>query len=241
MRVILHRRLHHAIFPCVAVLMAIACGSNHAGLAGDGAESGNGSPSGVGDDASLGPGSDSDGSFMPGQGSGDGGDAAPPIPVTTTLVDRCTTGAPSGLSAAAVKSLMAGGSAGSMRFLYPYAKTIFPRGLIAPTLMWDGASADYVYVHLKSNAFEYKGCLAPTATGQLLLPQDVWVAASSHAAGEADPFTLSLTTIASGTVTGPISEPLVIAPATLKGSIFYNSYTTKLSSGVGGFCTQVIK
>ncbi len=42
--------------------------------------------------------------------------------------------------------------------------------------MWDGASADYVYVHLKSKAFEYKGCLAPTATGQLLLPQNIWQA-----------------------------------------------------------------
>jgi hypothetical protein len=42
------------------------------------------------------------------------------------------TGAPSGLSAASVKALLAGGSAGSMRFLYPYAQTVFPRGLIAP-------------------------------------------------------------------------------------------------------------
>jgi hypothetical protein len=36
------------------------------------------------------------------------------------------------LSAASVKALLAGGSAGSMRFLYPYAQTVFPRGLIAP-------------------------------------------------------------------------------------------------------------
>ena len=53
--------------------------------------------------------------------------------------------------------------------------------------------------------------------------------------GEADPFTLSLTAIASGAVVGPISEPLIIAPATLKGSIYYNSYTTKLNTaGAGG-------
>jgi hypothetical protein len=117
---------------------------------------------------------------------------------------------------------------------------VFPRGLIAPTLMWDGATADYVYVHLKSNAFEYKGCLAPTATGQVLLPQNVWVAASANTSGAADPFTLSLTTIASGTVTGPVSEPLVIAAATLAGSVYYNSYTTSLSNGSGGAVLRIV-
>jgi hypothetical protein len=100
--------------------------------------------------------------------------------------------------------------------------------------MWDGASADWVYVHLKSRAFEYKGCLVPTATGQLLLPQDVWVAASAHTSGAGDPFSLSVTVLSGGTVTGPITQPLIIAPATLKGSIYYNSYTTKLGSGAGG-------
>ena len=151
----------------------------------------------------------------------------------TVFVDNCSTGTPSGLSAASVKALLAGGSAGSMRYLYPYASTVFPRGLIAPTLMWDGASADYVYVHLKSNSFEYKGCLAPTATGQILLPQNVWVAASAHTGGAADPFALSLTTIASGHRDRPVTEPLIIAGATLKGSIYYNSYTTKLNTGGG--------
>src|SRR5580693_4858922 len=219
-------------FPCVGLALSVACGSNRSnGLPGsgdnggpsadDGDDGGGGSPS-FGQD-------DGGGSFSTVGGDG-GADAAPVIPVTTVFVDRCTTGAPSGLSAASVKALLAGGSAGSMRLLYPYSGTVFPRGLIAPTLMWDGASADYVYVHLKSKAFEYKGCLAPTATGQLLLPQPIWEAASAHAAGEADPFSLSLTTIASGTVTGPVTQPLIIAPATLKGSIYYNSYATKLST-----------
>jgi hypothetical protein len=136
---------------------------------------------------------------------------------------------------------MAGGSPGSLRYLYPYSGTVFPRGLIAPTLMWDGGSADYVYVHIKSNVFEYKGCLVPTAAGQVLLPQSVWSAASAQTSGAADPFSVSLTLIASGQVTGPVTEPIVIAPATLKGSIFYNSYTTKLvSSGGGGAVLRIV-
>ncbi len=228
--------LYSWIVPCAAIAASVACGSNRSnGLPGDGDDGVTSSSGGGGDDDSGSTSfaqDDGGGSFA---GSADGGhDAGAVIPVTTVFVDRCTTGAPSGLSAASVKALLAGGSAGTMRYLYPYSQTIFPRGLIAPTVMWDGASADYVYVHLKSKAFEYKGCLAPTAAGEVLLPQDVWVAASSHAAGAADPFSLSLTTIASGTVTGPITEPIVIAPATLKGSIYYNSYTTKLNTGLGG-------
>src|SRR5450432_245758 len=232
--------LQRGALPCVVLAVIVACGSTKSGgLAGD---NNNGGPSG-GDDSGAasgqddgggGSGSSGGGVFNQGGSSSGGADAGPVIPPTVTSVDNCTTGAASGLSAASVKTLLAGGSPGSMRFLYPYAQTVFPRGLIAPTIMWDGASADYVYVHLKSNAFEYKGCLAPTAAGQILLPQNVWVAAGSHATGAADPYTLSLSTIASGTVTGPISEPLVIAPATLKGSIYYNTYSTKLGAGGAG-------
>jgi hypothetical protein len=156
-----------------------------------------------------------------------------------TLIDRCSTGTPNGLSPASVKALLAGGSAG-LRLLYPYAQTVFPRGLIAPTVMWDGAFADYVYVHLKSNSFEYKGCVAPSAPGQVQLPQDVWAQASVDTAGGSDPLSLSLTTISSGTVTGPVTENIVIATATLKGSIYYNSYMTKLlDAGSGGAVLRI--
>jgi hypothetical protein len=233
--------LHWWALSCAAIAaiaVAGACGSGK-GSSGFGVGSTSGGASGGGVGADDGGAEGGDGFMIPGgdsgpfgtlgQGGKDGaaGDAGT-IPVTVTSIDTCTTGAPSGLSAASVKALLAGGSAGSMRYLYPYASTIFPRGLIAPTLMWDGASADYVYVHIKSMLFEYKGCLVPTATGQVALPQDVWNAASAHTAGAADPFSLSLTAISSGTVTGPVTEPMIIAGATLKGSLYYNSYTTKL-------------
>jgi hypothetical protein len=217
-----------------ATVMAVACGSGRAQNL-DGAEDAGLASGGDDEGGSSGsqPGGDDGGGSFTSSSSGGGSDAAA-IPFTTMVVDRCSSGTPAGLTAATVKALKMGGSTGNLRFLYPYASTVFPRGLIAPTLMWDGASADWVYVHLKSKAFEYMGCLAPTAAGQLLLPQDVWIAASAHAAGESDPFSLSLTVSASGTVLGPVTEPLIIAPATLKGSIYYNSYTTKLNSGVGG-------
>jgi hypothetical protein len=229
---------------CIAVLAS--CGStNHTSPFGAGSGSG-GTSTGTGGSDEGGTGGDDAGSvFQPGSSGGGqfvgtgavdagGGDATAPA-LATISIDRCTTDAPSGLSAANVKALFAGGSPGSLRYLYPYSGTVFPRGLIAPTLMWDGGSADYVYVHIKSSLFEYRGCLAPTATGQILLPQDIWTTAGNYAHGASDPFVVSLTLISSGTVAGPISEPIVIAPATLKGSVYYNTYESKLlTSGVAG-------
>jgi hypothetical protein len=222
------------------------CGSTHAyGIsAGSGASSGDdGGANGGGDDSGfVFQNGDTDGgqfvsSGNPSQGGGSGDSGGPTL--AKTSIDDCTTGAPSGLSPASVKALLAGGSPGTLRYLYPYSGTVFPRGLIAPTLMWSGGGADagavdFVYVHIKSNLFEYKGCLAPTAAGQILLPQDVWTAAGNVAHGASDPFSVSLTTFASGSITGPITEPIVIAPATLKGSVYYNTYETKLLSGAGG-------
>jgi hypothetical protein len=165
-------------------------------------------------------------------GNGGGSDAAAPL---TRFIDACTAGAPSGLSAQSTKALLAGGSPGTLRYLYPYDGTVFPRGLISPTLMWDGATATYVYVHIKSHLFEYKGCLAPTAAGQVQVPQQVWESAGAFARGASDPFSVSLTVLSGATAIGPIVETIVIAPATLKGSIYYNSYSSKLTGQMGGF------
>ena len=228
----------------VGFAILASCGSSNRsdqfGLGDNGGSGSNGGGGGSEDGSAGSPfqnGGGGSGFFEPGQkadaGVGAGsGDAGPAL--ATQSIDHCTTGAASGLSAASLKALLAGGSVGKLRYLYPYAETVFPRGLIAPTLMWDGGNADYVYVHIKSKLFEYKGCLAPTAAGQVLLPQDVWAAAGDHAHGASDPFAVSLTVISGSTVTGPITESIVIAPATLKGSIYYNTYSTMLLSGVGG-------
>jgi hypothetical protein len=44
-------------------------------------------------------------------------------------------------------------------------------GLLAPLVMWNGDPAtDAVYLHIRSQLFEYKGALKPTADGPLQLP-----------------------------------------------------------------------
>jgi len=48
-----------------------------------------------------------------------------------------------------------------LRILYPYDGTVFPRGLLPPTVMWDGSGADALYIHLYARAFDYKAVLKP--------------------------------------------------------------------------------
>lgn len=160
-----------------------------------------------------------------------GTDGSVVSPGGTTSIDECLPSNPAGLDATATQKLMAGsGSPGGRHILNPYDGTVFPRGLIAPLLMWDGVTADVVYVHIHSKTFDYKGCLKPTGTNQLQIPQTIWDKMAAATAGSSDPYTLDLTVSSSGTATGPASETFVIAKATLKGTIYYNSYKSQLAN-----------
>ena len=79
-------------------------------------------------------------------------------------IDLCTAANAAGLADAALQRLQAGGGPGA-KWLYPYDGTVFPRGLGAPLLMWDGP-ADAIYVHITATGFDYKACVKPTMNGQ---------------------------------------------------------------------------
>ncbi|HET8937954.1 MAG TPA: hypothetical protein VFN67_31135 [Polyangiales bacterium] len=160
---------------------------------------------------------------------------APPKTAITRepiAIDECGATNAAGLSATDVQALKAGsGSPGGLRSLYPYEGTVFPRGMLAPDLMWDGAVADAVYVHIKSKIFEYWGCLKPVQPGRVTLPQEVWDHAGQRSFGRDDDYTIELSTFGAGIVTGPVINHVQIAQAAIKGSIYYNTYRSNLVSG----------
>jgi hypothetical protein len=147
-------------------------------------------------------------------GEGPGGDPG----VTLTGVLGGTPGADPGLA-----------------WLYPYDKTVWPRGLLAPLLQWQvGAQANYdaVYIHITEAAYEYKGYFAvpagaPTPFQHHPIPQNVWYQATYSNGGE--PLTVSLTFAHGGQAWGPITEGWKVAQGTLKGTVYYNSYGTALA------------
>ncbi len=119
-----------------------------------------------------------------------------------------------------------------LSWLYPYDATVWPRGILAPLLMWQpGAQTDYdaVYIHVTENAFEYKGYFAKTATPFIHhpLPQGAWKALAYSNGGE--DVKVELTFAKNGVAYGPISEKWRIANGTLKGTVYYNSYGTNLA------------
>lgn len=140
-------------------------------------------------------------------------------------IDECGRGSGQDLDGATIAALLRGGTpAAGMRFLYPYDGTVFPRGIGAPTLMWDGPSADAVYVHLYNEQLDYRGCLRADGLNALTLPGAGWRAAEETAATSSSRLALELTTIVAGRVSGPIAQQVVIAPGELGGSVLYMSY-----------------
>jgi hypothetical protein len=121
--------------------------------------------------------------------------------------------------------------------IYPYDGTVFPRGMVAPELMWEGAAGDVAYLHIKSQIFEYWGCLELDAAGRIAVNQDAWDQAGKRSQGKQDVYTVEVSVLAQGKVVGPISSSFHIAQAAIKGSIYYNTYASKLvgAGGVGGF------
>ncbi len=143
------------------------------------------------------------------------------------------------------------GTAESLRFLYPYDKTVWPRGMLAPLLMWDSTLGDVDAIRIdletSSGSFKWNGTFGRPAilsqTGGPFIrhpiPQDIWAMATNTAGGKApdgspDKLIVKLTVAKAGIAYGPISEMWTVAPGRLSGIIYYNSYGTKLAKNYPG-------
>ncbi len=121
--------------------------------------------------------------------------------------------------------------------LYPYDKTVWPRGILAPLLQWaPGAQGDYdaVYIHLREASFEYEGFFSKTSTPftHHPIPQEAWRKLLASNAGE--DVTVTLVFAKGGVAYGPITRTWKVASAPLKGIVYYNSYGTRLAKNYGG-------
>jgi WD40-like Beta Propeller Repeat len=156
---------------------------------------------------------------------GDAGPGGHPVPQGPIAIDDC----PGALPAATVTALQAGGPVDpAMRWLYPYDGTVFPGGLAGPVLQWapEAGGTDGIYVHMHSQLFDYQGCFGPANPARVPVSLSVWSKAWLQSKGSADPLSVELTTIAAGKVSGPIKETWTFALGSLKGSIYYNTYTS---------------
>jgi hypothetical protein len=173
----------------------------------------------------------SDASTQPRDASRAPSDAAMASPREPIALESCEASA---LSSEQLRALQEGGDPEALRVIYPYAGTVFPRGLAAPLVMWDGIErADAVSLTLRSTTFSYRGCFALNGEGRVAVPQEAWDRAGAQTVGKSDPFTLELSVLVGDRAYGPVREQIIIAPASLHGSVFYNSYSSDLARAAG--------
>lgn len=138
------------------------------------------------------------------------------------VVDITDNGA--GVSDADRALLDAGGGADAgFKWLYPYDKTIFPRGLSGPEMQFGGSAADAMRVDISFPDFSYVGYFAASNPTRVNLPPNVWQAITKSAGAGVD-VQVKASKLSGGAVTGPVNESWRVAQGSLKGIIYYNTY-----------------
>jgi hypothetical protein len=110
----------------------------------------------------------------------------------------------------------------AMTLLYPYDKTVFPRGLHGPIIQWNGGGAGNIYqVHAVSPTFEFTGWGTvdpPSRYDFPTMPADIWAKLSGSTDGD---ITVSVQRYDGFKVYQPKQETWRIAPGNLAGTIYY--------------------
>jgi hypothetical protein len=128
-------------------------------------------------------------------------------------------------------TLIAGGAAdATFKFLYPSDATVFPRGLAAPLLQLGGTAATSTYTTITLPHFKYQQFSAALTRVQVKLPEPVWKG-MTLTAGAADDVALTVSKLSGGQVTGPATQTYRVAQASMKGIIYYNTYSSPLTMG----------
>ena len=225
--------------------LAFACGSpnssgfgtaNGDGVTGEGGsdDDGGGSISFGGSSGSINVGGGHDGGSSGGSQSTGGCDPSCAAAGGTCTGSACAiTENPGAVATATQTKLQGSGTADSaFTWLYPYNRTVFPRGLVSPTMQFGGGASDAEYVHITSTNVNYTGYFKGGAQGavQLALSQKAWDAVLA-AVGATDTAKVTVTKISGSSVTGPITESWSIAQGSVRGTIYYETYDSTIIAG----------
>jgi hypothetical protein len=139
------------------------------------------------------------------------------------------------LSEADQTAIRAGGAGGDTTFkwLYPYDRTVFPRGLTAPPLQFGGTAATAMYVKITVPFFSYQQFVASSSPPRVVIPEPVWKGLTLTA-GSSDAVQVEVTKLSGTEVTGPLKASWFIARANLKGIVYYSTYKSPLTNDRGG-------
>jgi hypothetical protein len=122
-----------------------------------------------------------------------------------------------------------------LKLLYPYEGTVWPKGVLAPLMQWQSQTDyDAVSIELTGSTFRYAGTFARTATPftHHPIPPTAWRQLNDACAGET--IAVRLVFASGGAAYGPLEAHWKIASGSLKGTVYYNSYGTRLAKNSSG-------
>jgi hypothetical protein len=135
----------------------------------------------------------------------------------------------------------------SITYLYPYANTVFPRGLAAPLVQWDngGTAAAAVKVSLRyptsgTPTFTWSAIIPESSPPQATLPQAVWAGFDQTAKGQ--DALIVIQRDVGGTLKQEQTRTIHFSSTPLRGQIYYTEYDRGSSSPLpsptlGGSCS----
>lgn len=133
-----------------------------------------------------------------------------------------------------VQTKLDGGGNGDpgFKWLYPYDKTVFPRGLLPPLLQFDGVAPEAMLVHVTFAGMDYKGYFGGSNPARVQIPDDSWKAITL-AAQATDWVNVDVTKTSGGIVASAPKVAWKIAPGSIRGTIYYETYNSVLAGAVG--------
>lgn len=122
------------------------------------------------------------------------------------------------------EALVAGGTSdAALKRLYPYAGTVYPRGVSAPSLQFAGTAATSTYVEITAPHYIYRQFGGASSPLRATLSEEVWKGLSlTVRPGEAA--VVKFTKNGAGGASGPVESNWYFASASLKGIVYYSTY-----------------
>jgi hypothetical protein len=111
----------------------------------------------------------------------------------------------------------------SLKLLYPYPETVFPLGVLAPEMMWNGGSISDTYkITLVEKYYQYTEYLHVGTPASHLISETDWKSIEDSGAGpKTDPLQVSIVRKSGNSVYQPTQVQWHIAQGRLHGSVYY--------------------
>lgn len=115
-----------------------------------------------------------------------------------------------------------GGQDGSIVWAYPYDGTVFPKGILAPELMWDGGGAgDKYWIHLQGPFTELDIFAFADPPARHLLDPAIWTPLTESGNGGTVDFKVNRLPNGASAATTVIDHDWKIANGSLRGTVYY--------------------